>query len=82
VAYEPGVVPDDPAALPGFLREEFKKMQQALNGPQNILWFNELHAEPAKPRNGMDVYADGTDWNPGSGRGRYCFENGSWKFLG
>ena len=44
----------------------------------------ELHVEPTKPRNGRVVIADGTDWNPGSGRGVYWYDgvSSSWTFLG
>lgn len=43
---------------------------------------------PAKPRNGMIRMADGTNWNPGSGRGYYGYDENvaapasKWKFLG
>ncbi len=42
----------------------------------------EWNAEPAKLYNGLVAYADGTNWNPGSGRGVYAYENGSWLKLG
>jgi hypothetical protein len=44
----------------------------------------EVHVEPAKPRTGMIRLADGTDWDPGSGRGVYWYDAGSatWKLLG
>ncbi len=42
----------------------------------------ELNVEPEKPRDGMIVLADGTNWNPGSGAGYYGFQSGSWTFLG
>lgn len=38
--------------------------------------------EPIKPVLGDIVLADGANWNPGSGRGVYCFDNGTWRFLG
>jgi hypothetical protein len=41
-----------------------------------------LTAAPGKPFEGQLVRADGTAWNPGSGRGIYCYDNGVWKFLG
>jgi len=40
-----------------------------------------LYVEPIKPRDGMVVYADGTEWNPGSGEGIYGYINGSWTAL-
>lgn len=39
-----------------------------------------LTAPPAKPITGQLALADGTDWNPGSGRGLYYFD-GTWKFI-
>ena len=30
-----------------------------------------LYVVPVKPRQGMVVYADGTSWNPGGGKGLY-----------
>lgn len=39
---------------------------------------------PAKPRHGMIRLADGTSWNPGSGRGIYWYDKNTatWKLLG
>jgi len=42
----------------------------------------ELHREPVKPRVGMTVLADGTDWDPGSGQGVYTYYAGAWHKLG
>jgi len=35
-----------------------------------------LNAAPAKPQIGNVVFADGTNWNPGSGRGLYYYDSG------
>jgi hypothetical protein len=40
------------------------------------------HVPPGKPREGMLVYADGTDWNPGSGAGYYVYYAGAWHAMG
>ena len=44
----------------------------------------ERHVAPKKPRTGMVVLADGTDWDPGSGRGVYVYDEdiSAWRFLG
>ena len=42
----------------------------------------ELHAEPLKPEEGILAYADGTDWNPGSGSGLYQYRSSSWVKVG
>ena len=40
------------------------------------------HVEPEKPRDGMIVLADGTDWNPGGGgEGFYVYYNATWTKL-
>lgn len=36
---------------------------------------------PTKPREGMVVNANGTDWNPGSGAGLYQYLGGAWVQL-
>ncbi len=41
-------------------------------------FYRELNVEPDKPREGVIVFADGTNWNPGSGRGLYQYVSGSW----
>jgi len=40
-----------------------------------------IHTVPTRPREGMIVVADGTDWNPGAGKGAYEFKNSLWSKL-
>jgi hypothetical protein len=44
----------------------------------------QLNVEPGRKPAGKAViaYADGTNWNPGSGEGIYAYYGGSWKKLG
>jgi hypothetical protein len=45
--------------------------------------FPRLHKEPARPREGLVVFADGTNWNPAAGgKGFYGYYNGIWNKLG
>lgn len=48
---------------------------------QDFFILNELHNEPSKHKEGMIVNADGSDWNPGSGKGIYAYLSGSWTKL-
>jgi hypothetical protein len=82
--YKPATVPDDPANVPGFLRRELAQIQRSANSQESSFDFVVLHAEPAKTRAGMVVYADGTDWDPGSGEGIYRRNalNAAWVFVG
>lgn len=37
---------------------------------------------PTRPREGLTVGADGTNWNPGAGKGVYTYYSGVWNKLG
>lgn len=41
-----------------------------------------LNVAPKKPREGMIRGADGTNWNPGAGKGVYAYYSGTWNKLG
>lgn len=66
------------------LREEFARLQEALNSAQMGFTFQVLHAEPARVWAGLVIYADGTDFDPGSGEGLYRRNaaNAAWVFIG
>jgi hypothetical protein len=60
---------------------ELQDLTRALNEPQAFLQLQVLNVAPTKPRDGMVVVADGTNWNPGSGAGVYARIGGSWVKL-
>jgi hypothetical protein len=66
------------------MREEHARLQRALNDPQPEFTHVVLHSEPARMWKGMQVYADGADWDPGSGEGVYVRDkaNAAWRYLG
>ncbi len=55
------------------ISREFSEMSTVELRPSNV--------EPAKPREGMLVYADGVNWNPGGGAGVYVYSGGTWVKL-
>ena len=68
--YIPNPVPANPDDLPRYIFEEFTKLQNALN--ENATTFIEVkNVEPSKKKQGDIVYADGSNFNPGSGEGIY-----------
>lgn len=83
--YVPGVFPvggsDEIQALKRFLREELVRVHAALEIVSDG-YLEVTTAAPSKPRNGMLRRADGTNWNPGSGQGVYCYYASAWHFLG
>jgi len=80
--YTPNPVPDNPQDLPQYLLQEFQKIQGALEEtPVNFI--ETTNVAPERIKQGDIVYADGSNFNPGSGEGIY-FRNaaGSWIKLG
>lgn len=64
------------------IEQELQSVSRALQQPNEALFLSMRYTVPLKPRDGMIVLADGTNWNPGSGAGFYGYRAGSWRFLG
>lgn len=80
--YNPRLPPSNPEDLLPYLDDELIKLAQEVNrlsvGECQI-----LYKQPDKLKPGLVVYADGTDWNPGSGEGLYRYNLAkSWVFIG
>ena len=82
MAYVPKPAPMDAAQLSAWLQQELQAISQAWQQTQPFLLLDTLYAQPAKPREGMVIKADGVTFNPGSGPGVYCRRGGAWTFLG
>lgn len=80
--YQPRIVPTESDDIPRFLNEELPRISREMSGPVDYIILNVLNVQPKKPRAGMVVEADGTNWNPGSGAGTYIYRSGSWVKLG
>ena len=77
--YTPGTpYNDDPQR---YLNDELAKISEAIR-KLAAGHLDAVHVTPDKPRDGDIRYADGTNWNPGSGQGVYAYINGRWEFLG
>ena len=65
------------------ITEEFRSVEEQ-SELVDIPILQVLHVAPEKTLPGMLVYADGSDWNPGSGEGLYRRNktNASWVFVG
>jgi hypothetical protein len=82
--YIPGPAPSENAQMSEIISaiwREFSAVAEAVNGKSEMQSMAPLAVEPAKPRDGMIVYADGTNWNPGSGEGAYERRAGAWAKL-
>ena len=74
VRYEPGPLPETVEDLGGYVVSELKRLG-------DIILNQSLVRIDRKPRTGDIRYADGTDWNPGSGEGIYFYNGTSWVNL-
>ncbi len=68
-------------SIASWVAQEFLLISEAFSQP-TILDLAQSNVEPERPRDGMIVYADGTNWNPGSGEGYYGYYNSTWNKLG
>ncbi|MCZ6775855.1 MAG: hypothetical protein O7D34_05310 [Ignavibacteria bacterium] len=77
MSYYPGQYAGGPLEL--YLQQELERIADVLmpieDGDLRI-----RHVAPEKPRNGL-FYADGTDWDPGSGKGVYRFDEDTTSFV-
>ena len=80
--YQPRIVPIEPDDIPRFLNEELPRISREMSGASDYIMLNVLNVAPDKPRAGMLVEADGTNWDPGSGAGTYIYRSGAWVKLG
>lgn len=78
--YAPGNPPSDPNDIQRFLIEELGKIQSAINA-LSAGHLDKTYVAPAKPRDGDIRYADGTQFNPGSGAGIYWYNGTVWTKL-
>jgi hypothetical protein len=80
--YAPGPTPTDPKQLGGYVRSELERIAREFTPP--FVQLTVSHVAPDKPRDGMLIFADGTDLDPdGSGDpGFYGYHSGAWNRLG
>lgn len=81
VGYTPNLVPESPEQLRRFLQDEFLRVAAAIDALA-AGHLDKSYAAPDKPRDGDIRYADGTNFNPGSGAGVYYYNGTTWKLLG
>ena len=70
----------DVDGLRRWVQDEFLRIAQATAVVDGVT-YNVTYAAPTFLVDGMTVFADGTDWNPGGGRGLYQRTGGVWVKL-
>ena len=81
--YVPARMPEPPAleSLALYVFDELQKISNAVE-VLSILNLPVTHVAPLRPRDGDTYLADGTNWNPGAGKGVYTYYNSVWNKLG
>jgi len=81
IRYNKSPVPSNPEDIPAYLQAELDRLS-AIIGNMADGHFEESNVVPSKPRAGDVRYADGSNWNPGSGEGLYLYlSTGAWSNL-
>ena len=79
--YKPGKSPDaqekETKELGLFLERELGRVSDGFTEHYYVK-YQVLHVAPDRPREGMTVYADGSNWNPGHGKGVYVWNGSVW----
>jgi hypothetical protein len=79
--YSPDPMPESVDSLAKYIHNELMRVGAVLDTAiaRNVEF---LAVAPAKPREGVIAGADGTNWNPGAGKGVYAYYTGAWHLLG
>lgn len=64
--------------LPAYLARELLRISAEFDQIAEGRYWTPRAVAPKKPREGMIAVADGTNWNPGSGKGYYEYKSGAW----
>ena len=62
-------------AEPSWMHEYFRAIADTFTRMRNHFIFEPTHVEPTRKFDGLTVFADGSDWDPGAGRGVYYWNS-------
>lgn len=80
--YTPNIPTDvaDVESLQRWMLEELARISSEFS-ESIAVELRQVAFAPVKPREGMIVSADGTNWDPGAGAGAYEYKGGAWVKL-
>lgn len=80
MAYHPEPLPQADN-LPEYVYREFLRISSEFDLIAEGRYWQPRAIAPVRPREGTIVVADGTNWNPGAGKGAYEYKSGVWSKL-
>jgi hypothetical protein len=66
--------------LARWIKNELDKISVAISSLEHQ--YPPLNSPPERYSEGFVAFADGTNWNPGSGKGLYVYKSTGWALLG
>jgi len=70
--WTPNPAPSSNENLSDYLFRELNRLSDVVFN-LDVMSLGQTNVQPQKPRDGDIRYADGTNWNPGSGQGVYIY---------
>ncbi len=79
----PSTAPENAKEFQLWLLDELRHIADSASELEtDTVVLKQWNAVPDKLYDGLVAYADGTNWNPGSGEGYYGYYAAAWHFLG
>ncbi len=79
----PSTAPESAKEFQLWMLDELRHVSDAMSGPEpDAIYLKQWNVEPARRYDGQIIYADGTNFDPGSGEGFYGYYSAAWHFLG
>ncbi len=79
----PSTAPAEPTAFQRWVIDELRHISDAFSEIDTNTWvLKEWNVEPDKLYDGLIIFADGSNFDPGSGQGFYGYYAAAWHFLG
>lgn len=79
----PTTAPENQKEFQLWVQDELRHISDVMSELEtDTVYLKQWNAEPERRYDGQIIYADGTNFDPGSGEGAYIYHTAAWHFLG